>query len=91
MYIRFTRLARPGQPLAMACALWLGLLGLPQAHAQPTPPLVSYSSALDNYPFANEVEAIDWKTANDTVAKRGGWRAYANEAAAKASTSGGKQ
>ena len=74
-------------------ARWLALapaVGALSAIAQPTPPpaeprarppVVAYPSALEGYrPFADE-KPIPWKAANDTVHRRGGWRAYAKEAA----------
>lgn len=51
--------------------------------AQPNP--LPYSSAMDGYkPFADE-KAIPWKAANETVNRRGGWRAYAKEAGGESS------
>ena len=44
-------------------------------------PALTFRSALDGYqPFTDE-KAIPWKEANETVYRRGGWRAYAKEAA----------
>lgn len=43
------------------------------------PPLV-YTSPLARYRAAREVEVGSWREANDTVARIGGWRAYAREA-----------
>jgi len=43
------------------------------------PPLV-YTSPLARYRAAREVEVVSWREANDTVARIGGWRAYAREA-----------
>lgn len=52
----------------------------PPAESTATHPVVSYQSALEGYrPFADE-KPIPWKAANDTVHRRGGWRAYAKEA-----------
>lgn len=63
----------PASPIAPATAA-------PASHA--TPPALTFHSALDGYqPFVEE-KAIPWKEANDTVYRRGGWRAYAKEAAA---------
>lgn len=48
------------------------------AHA---PPTLSYKSALEGYrPFTDD-KPIPWKEANETVRQRGGWKAYAEEAA----------
>lgn len=40
------------------------------------------ASALSRYRAAGKVEVGDWKAANDTVTRIGGWRTYAREAAA---------
>lgn len=45
------------------------------------PPLVHNSSLTRARPLT-ETPAVDWKDANDTVSRIGGWRAYAREAAA---------
>ena len=44
------------------------------------PPLV-YESAFAQYRRLTEVSVGSWRDANDTVARIGGWRAYAREAA----------
>ncbi|OUM01021.1 hypothetical protein [Variovorax sp. JS1663] len=50
---------------------------------------LSFRSAFDGYrPFKDE-KAIAWKEANDAVRARGGWRAYAEEAAGQGSTGDG--
>jgi hypothetical protein len=75
--------------LALAAGLAAG------AHAQgaPTPtrpdplnsgaavPAATYASALARYRSATEVRVGSWREANDTVARIGGWRVYAREAA----------
>ena len=71
-----------------------GLLGLASlsAAAQPTvppaPPPLAFQSAFEGYqPFVDSQQGdkpTDWKTANDTTARIGGWRAYAKEASAPA-------
>jgi len=43
-------------------------------------PLV-YRSAFDGYQPDRELEAANWKQANDTVHAIGGWRSYARESA----------
>ncbi|MET3918466.1 hypothetical protein ABID97_005297 [Variovorax sp. OAS795] len=49
--------------------------------AQPAPTVLNYKSALEGYrPFTDD-KPIPWKEANDTVYRRGGWQAYAKEAA----------
>jgi hypothetical protein len=56
----------------------------PAAPPAATPAGLTYKSALEGYrPFTDE-KPIPWKEANDTVRERGGWRAYANEAAGHA-------
>jgi hypothetical protein len=45
------------------------------------PPVLTYKSAFEGYrPFTDE-KAVPWKEANETVRQRGGWQAYAKEAA----------
>ncbi len=61
------------------------LPGLPTA-ADPSaavPPLV-YASPLRRYRPLGETQVGNWKDANDTVTRIGGWRAYAREAQADA-------
>lgn len=77
---------RPAASLVVA--IWFGLAVTHTALAQDKLPPLSYSSAFDNYPDAGEVAPIDWKTANDIVRQRGGWRAYAAEAAKRAPQGG---
>ncbi len=49
-------------------------------------PTLPFHSAMEGYtPLADE-KAIPWNEANETVYRRGGWRAYANEAAGTADT-----
>jgi hypothetical protein len=43
-------------------------------------PAVAYESAFSRYRRAADERAIPWREANDTVARIGGWRAYAREA-----------
>ncbi|HET9821249.1 MAG TPA: hypothetical protein VFQ16_05435 [Burkholderiaceae bacterium] len=52
--------------------------------AQAAVPPAAWSSPLAGYRAAGEVQPIDWKAANDTVTRIGGWRTYAREAAASA-------
>lgn len=74
-------------------AIAFGLLLLPVAQAQspgrPDPlnpeakvPPLEHRSALARYRPAGDVTVGDWKAANETVNRIGGWRAYAREAAA---------
>lgn len=51
-----------------------------------SPPVLTYKSAFEGYrPFADE-KPIPWREANETVYRRGGWQAYAKEAAGTGST-----
>lgn len=51
------------------------------AAPEAAPAVLTYKSALEGYrPFTDE-KPIPWKEANETVRQRGGWRAYAKEAA----------
>ncbi|MFM9902257.1 MAG: hypothetical protein ACKVOT_14695 [Polaromonas sp.] len=59
------------------------LVSLP-AHAQPAPKLPVFQSAFEGYQPHTDDKPADWKAANDTTARIGGWRAYAKEAAAPA-------
>ena len=43
-------------------------------------PTANYQSAFGQYERRNADPPISWKSANDEVAKIGGWRAYAKEA-----------
>lgn len=71
-----------------------GLTTAAAIHAQPAPaastadplqadaavPPMVYSSAFVRYRGARDVEVGSWREVNDTVARIGGWRAYAREA-----------
>lgn len=49
-------------------------------------PALPYNSAMEGYkPFADE-KPTPWRAANATVDQRGGWRAYAKEAAGEDAT-----
>lgn len=50
--------------------------------AKATVPPVAHRSSLAAYRAGGETQPVPWKQANDTVARIGGWRAYAREAAA---------
>jgi hypothetical protein len=75
------------------CAIAVLTLAVPLAFAQTNSPsakpetkgaseattLVEYKSSLTNFrPFVDQ-PIVSWREANDTVAKIGGWRAYAKE------------
>jgi hypothetical protein len=70
---------RPAAPAASAA-------GDPADPSRPVPRL-EHRSVLAAYRPAHEVPPIDWRTANETVNRIGGWRAYAREAAAPAPAS----
>lgn len=53
-----------------------------QPAAQPTPQPPAFSSALQGYQPYTDDKTGDWKAANGTTARVGGWRAYAREASA---------
>ncbi len=53
-------------------------------NAQAAVPALVHSPSLANYKRHAEAEPIGWREANDTVARIGGWRAYARESAASA-------
>lgn len=45
-----------------------------------TSPAPAFRSAMDGYKPYTEESTVNWKEANDTTARIGGWRAYAKEA-----------
>ena len=52
------------------------------------PPALPFRSAFEGYqPYADD-KSIPWRDANDTVHRRGGWRAYAREAAEEGTADG---
>ena len=53
-------------------------------------PALRHDSALARYRQVGEPLPLGWKEANDTAARIGGWRAYAREAAAPASSAAPK-
>ena len=77
-------------PLKRTC-FYVALMSLPalalaQAKTRPDPmdakarvPLVVYSSPFARYQPLKDEPVVDWKSANDTVDKAGGWKAYARE------------
>ena len=88
-------------PLAIL-ALLAASLGTTQASAQapaaaPTKPghaamaeaaPQSYRSALEGYERYSDEKIVNWKEANDSVGRIGGWRAYAKEASQDPSPDG---
>ena len=72
-------------PLGLGSAHAQGAAGPAQPdplNAQAAVPALVHTSAFTAYRRHAEVEPIGWRDANDTVARIGGWRAYAREAAA---------
>lgn len=69
-------------------ALWAAPAGAQTpatVQAKPVAPaaadaLAPYRSALDGYQRYTEEKTVDWKQANDTAARIGGWREYARQA-----------
>ncbi|MBC7548004.1 MAG: hypothetical protein H7224_05090 [Polaromonas sp.] len=55
------------------------------ATANPSGPQpLAFQSALEGYQSYTDDKLVDWKAANETTARIGGWRAYAKEASAPA-------
>ena len=59
---------------------------VPFPTTQPTPQPLAFQSALQGYQPYTDDKIVNWKAANDTTARIGGWRAYAKEASAPAAT-----
>ncbi|WP_431108037.1 hypothetical protein [Variovorax paradoxus] len=53
----------------------------PEAAPAAAPTVLTYKSALEGYRSFTDEKPVPWKEANETVHQRGGWRAYAKEAA----------
>ncbi|MEJ8847766.1 hypothetical protein [Variovorax rhizosphaerae] len=82
---------------ASLAALTLGATAQP-AHdpAGPGPagsarPPLPYVSAFEGYQSFKDEKPIPWREANDTVHRRGGWRAYASEGSAPKAAEGKTQ
>ena len=77
-------------PAVLAAALWAtGALAQPSPSPNPAiAPLLSeaapggFKSATEGFQPYTDDATTNWKSANDSVAQIGGWRAYAKEAAA---------
>jgi hypothetical protein len=77
-----TRVATPtATPTATQGAPRTATRRLDPADAQAEVPALVHSSAFTSYRAAGEIEVGSWREANDTVARIGGWRVYAREAA----------
>ena len=61
---------------------WFALVAWPlagNAQTQAAPAPLAYKSAFEGYqPFTDD-KTVNWKEANDNVARIGGWRAYAKQ------------
>ena len=66
------------QATAQASALAPAKPVAPAAVADAAPP--AYRSALEGYQRYTDEKTVNWKEANDTTARIGGWREYAKEA-----------
>ncbi len=69
--------------LPAALVLLAVSLGAAQAGAQTAAnsrPPPAYRSTLENYQPFTEEKIVNWKEANDSAARIGGWREYAKEA-----------
>ena len=64
--------------------VWLAIAALPfyigVAHAQTSSAPAPYRSAMEGYKPYTDEKIVDWKQANDSTGKIGGWREYAKEA-----------
>jgi hypothetical protein len=67
--------ALPGLSAAQSPAPPASPAPAPQANPPP-----AFRSAMDGYKPYTEESTVNWKEANDTTARIGGWRAYAKEA-----------
>ena len=78
----------PSALSSVLLTVWLTAHAQPAAAAgRPDPldpqadvPASSYVSSLAQYRRMGDPKALSWREANDTVARIGGWRAYAREA-----------
>ena len=71
--------------LMFACAAYAQSAADIKATTTPVPPVTSpspapYPSAFKSYKPYTDESVGNWKAANDTVSRIGGWRAYAKEA-----------
>ena len=92
-------LTSPLRHVALGLLVSTALLYANAAFAQPAqtqqdtpgvtkPAAAGFQSAMDGYKPYIDDKTVDWKAANDTTAKIGGWRAYAKEAAQTSPTQG---
>jgi len=76
---------RLGAPWALALCTCAVLAQSARGRADPLDAAASvpsgrHESALKSYRRFDEVQAVPWQQANDTVERIGGWRGYAREA-----------
>ena len=65
--------------LALLPVIAWPLVSTAQTQTLPAPP--AFKSAFEGYQADTDDKTGNWKEANDTTARIGGWRAYAKEAA----------
>lgn len=68
-------------PITLQCLALLAWPVLSAAQTQTTPSSLAFKSAFEGYQPYTDDKTGNWKEANDTTARIGGWRAYAKEAA----------
>lgn len=68
--------------LAMSLGMCLGAHAAERSplDSQERVPAVRYQSAFDGYRRLQDTQPGDWRAANETVGRIGGWRVYAREA-----------
>jgi hypothetical protein len=76
---------RQGAPWALALCTCAVLAQPARGRADPrdagaSVPSARHESALKSYRRLDDVQAVPWRQANDTVERIGGWRSYAREA-----------
>lgn len=72
----------PSLARALAGSAAIAALNVAAQTATPAIPQATapYRSAFEGYQAYSDDKLLDWKEANDTVGKIGGWRVYAREA-----------
>jgi hypothetical protein len=69
-------------PARIASMVLLSAILSPAAMAQPVAPAATNRSAFEGYHRFAEQPIAPWRASNELVARIGGWKAYAREAAA---------
>ena len=79
--------------VVLMASLWTPLATAQTAAVPPEKPVVpaattdaaslTYRSALEGYQRYTDEKTVNWKEANDAVARIGGWREYARQASQK--------